>query len=145
MKRRIVTLAISLAALGIGNIAVAQDRSTPAQSKSPAYVVGEITVTNAQAYGKEYAPKAQAAVKAAGGKVIALGGTGGGGSGGITALQGTPPQRAVILEFPSMAAAKTWWNSPAFKKVRAIGAKYATFRNFAIEGAHLARSSSSSS
>ena len=110
-----------------------------AQSKSPAYVVGEITVTNPQAYGKEYAPKAQAIVKAAGGRVIALGGAGGAGSTSITTLEGRPPQRAVIIEFPSMEAINAWWNGPAYKKARAIGDKYATFRDFAVSAAHLVR------
>ena len=45
-----------------------------AQAKPPVYLVTEIDVTNPDAYGKEFAPKAQATIKAAGGRQIAIGG-----------------------------------------------------------------------
>ena len=42
-----------------------------AQAKTPLYLVSEIDVTNPEAYGKEYAPKSQALIKAAGGRFVA--------------------------------------------------------------------------
>ena len=48
-----------------------------AQVKAPAvYLVTEIDVTNPEAYGKEFAPKAQATIKAAGGRLVATGSRG---------------------------------------------------------------------
>src|ERR1700719_4155473 len=57
-------VAIALVAgAAIGGAAI---QGLHAQAKPPVYVVSEITVTNPEAYGKEYAPKAQASIKAAG-------------------------------------------------------------------------------
>jgi tRNA A37 threonylcarbamoyladenosine modification protein TsaB len=39
-----------------------------AQAKPPVFLITEIDITNPEAYGKEFAPKAQATIKAAGGK-----------------------------------------------------------------------------
>ena len=47
-----------------------------AQAKPPVYLVTEIDVTNPEAYGKEFAPKAQASIKASGGKFVVIGGAG---------------------------------------------------------------------
>src|ERR1700720_1578370 len=64
-----------------------------AQGKAPVYLVTEIDVTNPDAYGKEFAPKAQATIKAAGGKFVVIGGAGGVNAKPITAIEGTPPKR----------------------------------------------------
>ena len=41
-----------------------------AQVKAPSvFLISEIDVTNPEAYGKEFAPKAQATIKAAGGQI----------------------------------------------------------------------------
>jgi len=45
-----------------------------AQAKPPVYLITEIDVTNPDAYAKEFAPKAQATIKAAGGRFIAISG-----------------------------------------------------------------------
>jgi hypothetical protein len=47
------------------------------EAKPPVYLVTEIDVTNPEAYGKEFAPKAQASIKASGGKFVVIGGAGG--------------------------------------------------------------------
>ena len=73
-----------------------------AQAKPPVYLVTEIDVTNPEGYGKEYAPKAQANIKAAGGRFVALGGTGGVGARQVTALSGTPPKRATIIAWDNL-------------------------------------------
>jgi len=57
-----VTLAM-VAGFGLGAVAV---QGLHAQAKAPVYYVAEIDVTNPDAYAKEYAPKAQALIKAAG-------------------------------------------------------------------------------
>jgi uncharacterized protein (DUF1330 family) len=105
-----------------------------AQSKGPIYLVTEIDVTNPEAYGKEFAPKAQASIKNAGGKQIAIGGAGGAGAKSVTAIAGAAPKRAVIQEWPSMDALMKWYNGAEYQEALKIGAKYATFRRYAIEG-----------
>jgi uncharacterized protein (DUF1330 family) len=106
-----------------------------AQGKAPVYLVTEIDVTNPEAYGKEFAPKAQATIKAAGGKLIAIGGTGGAGAKGVTALAGAAPKRAVIQQWESMDALNAWYKSADYQAALKIGEKYATFRRYAIDGA----------
>ena len=105
-----------------------------AQSKAPVYLVTEIDVTNPEAYGKEFAPKAQASIKAAGGKQIAIGGAGGAGAKGVVAIAGVAPKRAVIQEWASMDALMKWYNGTEYQEALKIGTKYATFRRYAVEG-----------
>ena len=127
-------------ALIVGAIAGASATSVlHAQSKAPVYLVSEITVSNAAAYGKEYSPKVQASVAKHGGKIIALGGSGGGGAQTLKGLQGDPPQRAALQEWPSMEALNAWWNSEDYKEARAIGDKYAKFRIYTVDGANLTK------
>jgi uncharacterized protein (DUF1330 family) len=127
------TVALSmLAGVAVGAVAI---QGLHAQGKPAVYLVTEIDVTNPEAYGKEFAPKAQASIKAAGGRQIAIGGAGGAGARGITALEGTaPPKRAVIQQWDSMDALMAWYNGAEYRAALEIGKKYATFRRYAIEG-----------
>ena len=70
-----------LAGVAVGAVAI---QGLHAQTKPPVYLVTEIDVTNPEAYGKEFAPKAQASIKAAGGRQIAIGGAGGAGAKAVT-------------------------------------------------------------
>ena len=83
-----------------------------AQGKAPVYLVTEIDVTNPDAYGKEFAPKAQATIKAAGGKQIAIGGAG---AKGVTAIVGTAPKRVVIQQRESLDALKAWHSGADYR------------------------------
>ena len=74
-----VTLAM-LAGFGLGAVAV---QGLHAQAKPPVYQVVEIDMSDPQAYLKDYLPKAQAAIKAAGGKFLAAGGK-------TTTIEGAP-------------------------------------------------------
>ena len=105
-----------------------------AQAKPPVYLVTEIDVTNPDAYAKEFAPKAQATTKAAGGRFIAIGGVAGVGAKPVTALQGTPPKRITIQAWDGYDALKAWFNGADYQAALKIGEKYATFRRYAIEG-----------
>jgi uncharacterized protein (DUF1330 family) len=105
-----------------------------AQAKPPVYLVTEIDVTNPEAYGKEFAPKAQAIIKAAGGRLVAIGGAGGAGSKPVTAIVGTPPKRVAIQAWDSLEALNKWYNSADYQDALKIGEKYATFRRYAVEG-----------
>ena len=116
-------------ALGASSMGVLQ-----AQSKGPVYLVTEISVSNPDAYGKEYAPKAQASIKAAGGKQIAIGGAGGAGASKVIAVEGEPPKRAVLQIWDSLEKMQAWRNGADYKEARMIGDKYATFRSYVVEG-----------
>jgi uncharacterized protein (DUF1330 family) len=105
-----------------------------AQAKPPVYLITEIDVTNPDAYAKEFAPKAQATIKAAGCRFMAIGGVAGVGAKPVTALQGTPPKRVTIQAWDSYEALKAWYNGADYQAALKIGEKYATFRRFAIEG-----------
>jgi uncharacterized protein (DUF1330 family) len=49
-------------------------------------------------------------------------------------LEGASTEGTVILEFPSSEAAKAWYNSPAYRKVREHRFKGATYRVTLVEG-----------
>ncbi|MCE5276745.1 MAG: DUF1330 domain-containing protein [Planctomycetaceae bacterium] len=49
-------------------------------------------------------------------------------------LEGAGVEGVVILEFPSIAAAKAWYDSPAYRKVREHRFKGADYRAVIVEG-----------
>jgi uncharacterized protein (DUF1330 family) len=99
-----------------------------AQAKPPVYQVVEIDVLNQDAYVKDYVPKAQAAIKAAGGKFLAAGGK-------TTTIEGEPPKsRIVIQQWDSVEKIQAYRNSAAFKDLLPLRDKLAKFRSFAVEG-----------
>jgi uncharacterized protein (DUF1330 family) len=119
-----VTLAM-LAGFGLGAVAV---QGLHAQAKPPVYYITEIDVTNLDTYTKEYAPKAQAIIKAAGGRFLAAGQN-------VTAIEGAPPKaRVAVTAWDSMEKIQAWRNSAEFKENRKIGDNYAKFRAFTVEG-----------
>ena len=123
------TVALSMfagAILGVGAI-----EGIHAQSKPPAYVIGQIEVTNQEAYKTEYAPLVLKALSAAdpGYKVLARGGR-------TVSIDGEPPaSRVVLYAFTYMDHAVAAYNSPEYKAARNVGKKHANkFRFFAVEG-----------
>jgi uncharacterized protein (DUF1330 family) len=103
-----------------------------AQSKTPVYLVTEITLKDTAAYLKEYVPLAQANTKKYGINEVARGSAGGPGP-QITEVQGEPPKRAVIQLFDSIEKMKEFRNSADYKSAKAIADKYAQFRSFTVE------------
>jgi len=119
-----VTLAM-LAGFGLGVAAV---QTIHAQATPPIYRIAEIEITDVDAYTKEFAPKAQAALKGAGGKFLAAGQK-------VTALEGAPPKTRVTIQvWDSLEKMKAAYESAEYKETRKIGDKYAKFRAFAVEG-----------
>jgi uncharacterized protein (DUF1330 family) len=100
-----------------------------AQQGKPVYTIAEIQIKDSDAYMKEFAPKAQAALKkAAGSQFLA--------AGPATKIEGEPPPhstRVTIRRYNSMEEAKAAYSSPEYLEARRIGDKYATFRVFALE------------
>jgi len=120
--RQIIALSIVAGAtLGAGAV-----KALHAQAKPPAYVVGEIDITDPEGYAKEFGPLARKALaEGPGYRALVLGGK-------SIALAGSPPGKRVIINvFDNLDAAVAAYNSPAFKKAKKIGDKYATFRTYA--------------
>ena len=93
-----------------------------------AYVIADVTVTNPEGYAA-YRPLAVASVAQHGGKFIVRGGA-------VEPLEGGwSPSRVVIIEFPSMAAAKTWYASPEYQAALKIRLANSTGRVIMVEGA----------
>jgi uncharacterized protein (DUF1330 family) len=116
---------------GLGAVAV---QSLHAQAKPPVYYISEIDVSDPDAYGKEYAGKAQAMIKAAGGRFVAIGGTAGVGAGKVTAFDGAAPKRVTVQVWDSTDKINAWRADPAYIALRKIGDKYAKFHSFAVDG-----------
>jgi uncharacterized protein (DUF1330 family) len=124
MKTRYSVLLAMAVGFGLGAVAV---QGLHAQGKSPLYYIGEIDVTNPDAYAKQYQPGAQAAIKAAGGHYLA--------AGKAIPIEGAPPKsRVILLTWDSMEALQAWRDSATFKDGRKIAEQYANFRAFAVEG-----------
>jgi uncharacterized protein (DUF1330 family) len=49
-------------------------------------------------------------------------------------LEGDPTEGTVILEFPSIEAAKAWYDGPEYRKVREHRFKGSTYRVVLIQG-----------
>lgn len=119
----IATAAIASFVLGVGAGSVLH-----AQAKVPAYSVAEIDVKDQDGYAKDFLPKAQANIKANGGKYLA-----GGLNKAISMNGAPPPNRVVLLQFPDMDALKAFGAKQ--KQLEAdVGNKYASFRAIGIEG-----------
>ena len=118
------------AGVAIGAFAV---QGLHAQGKPPVYYVAEIDVTNPDAYAKEYAPKAQALIRAAGGRFLAIGGSAAT-TGTVTAFDGDAPKRVVVQVWDSMEKIRAWRANPEYVELRKVGEKYAKFRSFAVDG-----------
>ena len=131
MHQRITLGLTLLAGVAIGATAI---QALHAQAKPPIYYISEIDVSNPEAYGKEYAPQAQAIIKAAGGRFVAIGGTGGVGAGKVTAFDGELPKRVTVQVWDSMEKIKAWRADPAYIALRKIGDKYAKYNSYAVDG-----------
>jgi hypothetical protein len=83
MKICYAVVLAALAGAGIGGLTVER---LHAQAKPPAYYIAEIDVTNEDLYNKEWAPKADATIKAAGGIYLVRGTN-------IERIEGAAPKR----------------------------------------------------
>ena len=79
----------------------------------PAYVINDMEVTDPVRF-EDYKKLSPATVARFGGRFLARGGA-------TEPLEGGwAPRRLVILEFPSMAQAKAWIDSPEYAPARAL-------------------------
>ena len=92
-----------------------------------AYVVVEVTVTNPEPYAA-YRDLATASVARHGGRFLARGGT-------ITPLEGDwQPQRLVIIEFPSVEAARAFYHSDDYQQALQVRLANSVGKALIIDG-----------
>lgn len=93
----------------------------------PAYVIVDVDVKDPETY-KEYRAKAAPTVTQHGGRYIVRGGA-------ATHVEpGWDLHRFVILEFPSVAAARAWYDSPDYQAVLPIRLRSTRSRLAFVEG-----------
>jgi uncharacterized protein (DUF1330 family) len=93
----------------------------------PAYLFADVEVNDAAAY-EEYRKHVPAIIAAHGGRYLVRGGA-------SDVLEGSwKPRRSVILEFPSMAALKSFWASPEYQPFRTLRERAANSNIVAIDG-----------
>ena len=100
-----------------------------AQAKPPAIIVVDIeNVTDPEGFkAVTQRPTASTATVMQGGRYITR-------TDKITALDGTPPTRSIIIAFDDADKARAWYNSPDQKKINEIRSKTTKSRVFLVEG-----------
>ena len=88
MKTHYTVVLAMLSGIGIGGLTV---QGIHAQARPPAYHIVEIDVTNEDIFNKQWAPKADETIKAAGGVYLVR-------STDIEGLEGARPKRVLITE-----------------------------------------------
>ena len=91
-----------------------------------AYVVNEIWVSDPEQFST-YVVQVPPTLSAFGGRYVARSGT-------TAAIEGEPPGRIVILEFPDRAAALAWRASPAYQAILPIRDAASTSRVYVVDG-----------
>jgi len=92
-----------------------------------AYLISEIDVTDSKAY-EPYKKAAGESIAKHGGKYVVRGGK-------SMTLEGAAPKRIIVLEFPSMEAAKAFHESPEYQAAIPLRKKAAaSSRLFIVEG-----------
>ena len=93
----------------------------------PAYIVVDIEVTDPVRY-QEYVRLASASSQAYGGRYLVRGGR-------TETLEGNwTPHRFVIVEFPDLARAHSWWSSPEYAPAKKIRQESAQTNMILAEG-----------
>jgi uncharacterized protein (DUF1330 family) len=92
-----------------------------------AYLIADIEVTDPVGY-EEYKQRVPALIAAHGGRYLVRGGA-------SEVLEGTwRPRRSAIIEFPSLAALKAFWESSEYALLREIRERCAKSKLVAVEG-----------
>jgi uncharacterized protein (DUF1330 family) len=93
-----------------------------------AYIVADIEVLDQRAYD-DYRSKVPAVIAAHGGRYLVR-------AGAHEVLEGTwRPRRHVVIEFPTMAALRAFYDSAEYRALRAIRERAARSSIVAFEGA----------
>jgi uncharacterized protein (DUF1330 family) len=92
----------------------------------PAYVIGEVKVVHREALG-DYGKMVADAVKQYGGRYVARGAA-------PFVLEGGPAHNILLIEFPDVAAAKRWYDSPEYQAAKKLREGKTNLRLIVIEG-----------
>ena len=125
MKTHYTVALAMLTGVAIGGVAI---QGLHAQAKPPTYVVVALRkITDAASFKTGVVDKAAAAMAGSGGKYVIR-------TDKITSLDGTPPERLVLIAFESVEKAQAWHNSAAQKEVDAARMKSTDSLSFMVEG-----------
>jgi uncharacterized protein (DUF1330 family) len=126
MKTYTTLMLAVLAGAGIGGLAV---QGLHAQTKLPtAYYIAEIDVTNEDVYTKQWMPKVDETVKAAGGVYLVR-------STNVERIDGAAPKRLLISKWDDIEKLTAWRESQAYMKTLPLLDKAAkSVRSYAVEG-----------
>jgi len=115
-----------LAGVALGAVAI---QSLHAQATPPIYVVTEIAeITDPEGFkAVTQRPEPARAAQQAGGRYIIR-------TDKITALDGTPPNRMIVIAFDSLEKAQAYENSQVQKGVNASRTKLTKSRSFVVQG-----------
>jgi uncharacterized protein (DUF1330 family) len=114
-----------LAGTGVGGAII---QGVHAQAKPPTYVIVALRkINDADGFKSGVVDKAAAAMANSGGKFVIR-------TDKITAFDGPPPQRIVLIAFDSPEKAQAWRNSPLQKEVDAARMKTTDSLSFMVEG-----------
>ncbi len=94
----------------------------------PAYAIGRLTMRD-PSWVAEYGPKTAELVKKHGGRYVVR-------ANSMETLEGNAPRPdvMVVLEFPSMAAARAWYNDPDYAPMIKLRQKGSTLDFLLVEG-----------
>jgi uncharacterized protein (DUF1330 family) len=81
----------------------------PEVSSSPAYVVANYRITDAESYA-EYGPLARPTLVAHGAEILAV-------DSESEVIEGVADHHTVVVRFPSKDAARAWYNSPEYQEI----------------------------
>ena len=92
-----------------------------------AYLIADVLVHDIAGYD-DYRRGVPDALKPYGGRYLAR-------AGETVMLEGSPPpNRSVVIEFPSLQKLQEFWNSPEYQPLRALRERTATSRIYAVDG-----------
>jgi uncharacterized protein (DUF1330 family) len=93
----------------------------------PAYIIADVTTTD-QATMDEYRQQVPATVEKFGGRFLVRGGA-------LQSVEGTwKPNRLVIIEFPSLARAREWYDSKEYAGPKDLRIKAGRTNLLMVEG-----------
>ena len=117
-----------LSAVAAATLAAAAVSALHAATATPkGYVIAEMTITDPELF-KKYAAAAAPVIAQLGGKYLVRGGQ-------TVAEEGNPPgDRFVVIEFESLAAARAFEDSSAYRAVAPMRVKSTHSRVFLAEG-----------
>ena len=126
--KTLTTLALAaLAGAGIG--ALSLERIHAQSAKPPAaYYVVELDVTNEDIYSKQWGPKADETIRAAGGVYLVR-------SADVERIEGAAPKRLLITKWDNLDKLAAWRQSDAYMKTLPLLDKAVrSVRSYAVEG-----------